>query len=96
MTPLLNLGLQRYLAGSASALLGLQPEDWLDMDLPVNVPGTNTEYPNWRRKLTHTLEALFSDEHINLLLADLNRRRLATSESSAKPPPNLSLRRGRS
>ncbi|MBF7996710.1 4-alpha-glucanotransferase [Rahnella laticis] len=96
MTPVLNRGLQRYLAESASALLGLQPEDWLDMSTPVNVPGTNTEYPNWRRKLTHTLEALFSDEHINLLLADLNRRRLATSESSAKPPPNLPLRRARS
>ncbi|MBU9852896.1 4-alpha-glucanotransferase [Rahnella aceris] len=77
MTPLLNLGLQRYLAGSASALLGLQPEDWLDMDLPVNVPGTNTEYPNWRRKLTRTLEDMFADEHIDALLSDLNQRRQA-------------------
>jgi 4-alpha-glucanotransferase len=75
MTPVLNGGLQRYLAASASALLGLQPEDWLDMDLPVNVPGTNTEYPNWRRKLTRTLEEMFADEHIDSLLADLNQRR---------------------
>ncbi len=79
MTSVLNRGLQRYLADSASALLGLQPEDWLDMSTPVNVPGTNTEYPNWRRKLTHTLETLFSDEHINLLLADLDRRRKGIS-----------------
>jgi 4-alpha-glucanotransferase len=77
MTPLINSGLQSYLAGSASALLGLQPEDWLDMDLPVNVPGTNTEYPNWRRKLTRTLEEMFGDEHIDALLADLNQRRQA-------------------
>ncbi|RJT32031.1 4-alpha-glucanotransferase [Rahnella woolbedingensis] len=96
MTPVLNCGLQRYLAGSASALLGLQPEDWLDMDLPVNVPGTNTEYPNWRRKLTRTLEEMFGDEHISALLADLNRRRQAASTPSAKPSPNLPLRRGRS
>ena len=75
MTLVLNGGLQRYLAGSASALLGLQPEDWLDMDLPVNVPGTNTEYPNWRRKLTRTLEEMFGDEHIDALLADLSKRR---------------------
>ncbi|WP_439291914.1 MULTISPECIES: 4-alpha-glucanotransferase [Rahnella] len=75
MTPVLNGGLQRYLAGSASALLGLQPEDWLDMDLPVNVPGTNTEYPNWQRKLTRTLEEMFGDEHIDALLADLSKRR---------------------
>ena len=77
MTPVLNRGLQRYLAGSASALLGLQPEDWLDMATPVNVPGTNTEYPNWRRKLTRTLEEMFGDEHINALLSDLNLRRKA-------------------
>ncbi|MCX2944502.1 4-alpha-glucanotransferase, partial [Rahnella perminowiae] len=85
MTPLLNRGLQRYLAGSASALLGLQPEDWLDMSTPVNVPGTNTEYPNWRRKLSRTLEEMFGDAHINALLADLNQRRACAS--SAKPPP---------
>lgn len=75
MTPVLNRGLQRYLADSASALLGLQPEDWLDMDTPVNVPGTNTEYPNWQRKLTRSLEDMFSDPWINRLIKDLDRRR---------------------
>ncbi|VEA14929.1 4-alpha-glucanotransferase [Salmonella enterica subsp. enterica] len=38
MTPTLNRGLQRYIADSNSGLLGLQPEDWLDMADPVNVP----------------------------------------------------------
>jgi len=75
MTPALNRGLQRYLADSASALLGLQPEDWLDMDAPVNIPGTNTEYPNWQRKLTRSLEEMFSDAWINRLIKDLDRRR---------------------
>ncbi len=75
MNPTLNRGLQRYLALSSSALLGLQPEDWLDMNTPVNVPGTNMEYPNWRRKLTTTIEEMFSDEHINLLLKDLDKTR---------------------
>src|SRR5471030_2620484 len=77
MTPALNRGLQRYLADSASALLGLQPEDWLDMATPVNVPGTNTEYPNWQRKLTHTLDEMFSDAWVNRLIKDLDRRRKA-------------------
>lgn len=77
MTPALNRGLQRYLADSASALLGLQPEDWLDMATPVNVPGTNTEYPNWRRKLTHSLDEMFSDDRVNRLIKDLDRRRKA-------------------
>jgi len=75
MTPALNRGLQRYLADSASALLGLQPEDWLDMATPVNVPGTNTEYPNWQRKLIRSLDEMFSDDWINRLIKDLDRRR---------------------
>ncbi len=77
MSPVLNHGLQGYLAGSASALLGLQPEDWLDMATPVNVPGTNAEYPNWRRKLTRTLEEMFADEEIDALLREVNQRRQA-------------------
>ncbi|MDI5811388.1 hypothetical protein MJM95_31060, partial [Salmonella enterica subsp. enterica serovar Anatum] len=40
----LNRGLQRYIADSNSGLLGLQPEDWLDMADPVNVPGTSDQY----------------------------------------------------
>lgn len=76
MSPVLNRAIHRYLADSASALLGLQPEDWLDMAAPVNVPGTSDEYPNWRRKLTLSLEDMFANAGINRLLLDINRRRL--------------------
>ncbi|WP_416413700.1 4-alpha-glucanotransferase [Pantoea sp. App145] len=75
MSKTLNQAMHRFLADSNSALLGLQPEDWLDMASPVNVPGTTDQYPNWRRKLRVTLEALFSDPHINALLADIDQRR---------------------
>ncbi|MCX8958852.1 4-alpha-glucanotransferase [Erwinia psidii] len=77
MTPDLNRAMQRFIADSHSALLGLQPEDWLDMALPVNVPGTTDSYANWRRKLSMTLEEIFADSRINRLLKDLNRRRKA-------------------
>ena len=79
MTPTLNRGLQRYIADSASALLGLQPEDWLNMNMPVNVPGTTDQYPNWRRKLSQTLEAMFADPQVNRLLKDLDKRRRKVS-----------------
>ncbi len=79
MTPLLNRAMQRYIADSHCALLGLQPEDWLDMEAPVNVPGTSDQYRNWRRKLDTTLEAMFADEHVNRLIKDLDRRRRALS-----------------
>jgi len=62
-------------------LLGLQPEDWLDMDAPVNVPGTSDEYPNWRRKLSTSLEEMFADEQVNKLIKDLDKRRRKVSVS---------------
>ena len=77
MTDTLNRGMQRYIADSGSALLGLQPEDWLDMAGPVNVPGTSTQYKNWRRKLTVTLEAMFAEPRVNRLIKDLDKRRRA-------------------
>jgi len=75
MSKALNQAMQRYLADSHSALLGLQPEDWLDMAAPVNIPGTSDEYPNWRRKLSVPLETLFSNSETERLLRDLTARR---------------------
>ncbi|TCL05955.1 4-alpha-glucanotransferase [Sodalis ligni] len=75
MSPVLNRGMHLFLADSASALLGLQPEDWLDMAEPVNVPGTSDEYPNWRRKLSRSLDEIFADSSVNRLLREINRRR---------------------
>lgn len=75
----LNRAIQRYIADSNSAVLGLQPEDWLDMASPVNVPGTSDQYKNWRRKLSTTLEAMFADETVNKLIKDLDKRRRAAA-----------------
>ncbi|TDN57413.1 4-alpha-glucanotransferase [Scandinavium goeteborgense] len=80
MTTTLNRGMQRYIADSNSALLGLQPEDWLDMAGPVNIPGTSYQYKNWRRKLSTTLEAMFADETVNKLIKDLDKRRKAVGK----------------
>jgi 4-alpha-glucanotransferase len=45
------LAAYRYLARSNARIVMLQIEDALGETTPVNVPGTNREYPNWRRKL---------------------------------------------
>jgi len=75
MTPTLNRAIHRFLADTDSALLGLQPEDWLGMTTPVNVPGTVEQYPNWRRKLSKTLEEIFADEEVNKLLKAVSQQR---------------------
>ena len=75
MTPALNRAIHRFLADTDSALLGLQPEDWLGMTTPVNVPGTVEQYPNWRRKLSKTLEEIFADKEVNALLKVVSQQR---------------------
>jgi (1->4)-alpha-D-glucan 1-alpha-D-glucosylmutase len=60
LTRALAAAIQLYLAQSPAALMVVQPEDWLHMDSPVNVPGTSDEYPNWGRKLTEDWQALLA------------------------------------
>ncbi|MDB6085383.1 MAG: hypothetical protein JWN43_3264, partial [Gammaproteobacteria bacterium] len=55
-TPELANALHVYLARSRTILVALQIEDLLGMVDPVNVPGTDREYPNWQRKLTTDIE----------------------------------------
>jgi 4-alpha-glucanotransferase len=79
MTPALNLAMHKFLAATGSALLGLQPEDWIGMTTPVNVPGTVDQYPNWRRKLTQPLETIFADKAVMKLLKAVSQTRKGES-----------------
>lgn len=71
----LNFALQQHLAKGSCQLLCLQLEDWLEMTDPVNVPGTSDEYPNWRRKLSMTLEQLEAQQHLRQHLQNLTASR---------------------
>jgi len=57
-TTALAHALHLYLARSAAILVALQLEDLLGETLPVNVPGTHREYPNWQRKLAVAIDEL--------------------------------------
>lgn len=71
----LSEGLHLHLAAGESTLMSLQLEDLLEMDKPVNIPGTVDEYPNWRRKLSTTLEDLFSRDDVNRIISRINQIR---------------------
>lgn len=75
----LNFGLQKHMAGGSSELLCLQLEDWLQMDKPVNIPGTFKEYPNWQRKLTRNLQGIFNDPILTELAFSLTEARKKAS-----------------
>jgi 4-alpha-glucanotransferase len=60
-----------YLARSASVLVALQIEDLLGETLPVNVPGTDREYPNWQRKMSAPIEDMAARTDLAAQFADI-------------------------
>ncbi len=64
MTPELARGLQLFLAQTPSCLFLMQLEDLLGIEEQANLPGTTTEHPNWRRKLSVDLEKLARIAHV--------------------------------
>ena len=85
MTEALNYGLQTHMAGGSSSLLSLQLEDWLQMDKPVNIPGTFNEYPNWKRKLSQSLSSIFDDPKVIQLARSIDgaRKRVSGNGNTA-------------
>ena len=65
----------RYLAGSPARIVMLQIEDAIGERSPVNIPGTNREYPNWRRKLRDDLETIANDGRLERFAATLRELR---------------------
>ncbi|MGR5118771.1 4-alpha-glucanotransferase [Vibrio astriarenae] len=72
--------LQLHVAAGSSTLLSVQLEDWLEMDKPVNIPGTVDEYPNWRRKLSMNLDQIFGRDNVNRLAKRLTEVRAEASK----------------
>ncbi|SKA67022.1 4-alpha-glucanotransferase [Succinivibrio dextrinosolvens DSM 3072] len=75
MTPDFAKALQIHMCKGSCSLFSTQIEDWIGVDKPVNIPGTNTEYPNWRRKLTADLEFIFDMEHVKTMTKEMTDAR---------------------
>ncbi|PJG84069.1 4-alpha-glucanotransferase [Caviibacterium pharyngocola] len=71
----LNLMIHRYLAESRTNLIGVQLENLLNQEVSFNLPGTSSEYPNWRKKLARNLEDIFNDEYITSFLTEIGQAR---------------------
>jgi len=69
------LAAHRFLARSPARIVMMQLDDAIGETLPVNVPGTADEYPNWRRKLHLDLDAIAVDERFAALCAVLRAQR---------------------
>jgi 4-alpha-glucanotransferase len=64
-----------YIARSNTAMITLQLDDLLGMSDPVNIPGTDREYPNWQRKLLLELEELTKHADLTAQFAEIARAR---------------------
>lgn len=54
--------LHAAIAQTHSSLAVVQLDDLIGEVEPINIPGTDREYPNWRRKLTLTIEEISGSE----------------------------------
>jgi len=64
VTTKVYLALVSELALSPAQLLCLQVDDLEGNDIPVNIPGTDVEYPNWRRRLSQSLNETFKQNDL--------------------------------
>jgi 4-alpha-glucanotransferase len=62
-----------FLAATPTRLVSIAIEDVLGIEDQVNVPGTVTEHPNWRRRWPVPLEELSSDQRLRRIAATLSR-----------------------
>jgi 4-alpha-glucanotransferase len=75
-SPALSRAVHQYLAKTPTALVTVQLEDLIGMLEPVNVPGTSTEYSNWTRRITVSLDEIFARQDVRELCAALSAARL--------------------
>ena len=64
-----------FLADSAARITMVQIDDITRETMPVNVPTTSTEYRNWRRRLSMTLEQIADDPRFHALTRLLTEAR---------------------
>ena len=63
-SPELSRAVHCYLARTPSALLLVQLDDLAGEPHQINLPGSTTQYPNWRRRFTRSLDELLTDPDV--------------------------------
>ena len=81
--PALARAAHAFLARTPSVLAMAQIDDLTDEADPVNVPATSDEHPNWRRRLSMTLEELAARPRF-IDIAEIFRRRARQHQDSCR------------
>jgi (1->4)-alpha-D-glucan 1-alpha-D-glucosylmutase len=90
------LPIHRFLAMSRSRLVLVQIEDLVRQLEQMNLPGTDRELPNWRRKLPATVMEIFADSAAHDVLAVVGAERPLPAPAQIMPrrraPPHATYR----
>ncbi|WP_230530911.1 malto-oligosyltrehalose synthase [Microvirga roseola] len=86
----------RYLARTRSALAGLQIEDASGELNQPNLPGMDVGHPNWRRRLSNTVESITAPgslmARLAVVMAEEGRDARSRATALAAPPPRATYR----
>lgn len=74
-SPALSRAVHAFLGLSNANMTLIQIEDLIGMADPVNVPGTDTEYPNWQRKVVMNTAEIFARTDVLDLLDAMRKAR---------------------
>lgn len=75
LTPEIAGAIHTFVAAGRSALALVQADDLAGEPERLNLPGTDSERPNWRRRLSATTEAVFASPMAQAILAGCAERR---------------------
>ena len=75
--------IHHYLARSNAAFVVAQLDDVTGETMPVNVPTTSREHPNWRRRLGITLERIAAEDRLGALGRLFAERRSTDSKETS-------------
>jgi len=81
-SPALSRAVHAYLGLSRARIAMIQVEDLIGMGDPVNVPGTDTEYANWQRKVTQDTADIFARADVQDILAAMDSARRGINPNS--------------
>ncbi|WP_105417748.1 4-alpha-glucanotransferase [Neorhizobium sp. T25_27] len=93
--PALAVMAHRFIAKTPSLLVAVRLADVTDEKQPTNVPGTSDTYPNWRPKLSITVEELarLADTHPIIVAVGEQRRPTRAGRSGQVQVRTQSIRR---
>ncbi len=81
-----SVAMHAFLGASTAKIALAQFDDLAREEIPVNVPGTTTEHPNWRRRTTPSVQEVFAEGQARRIIEVISSGRDAVTLAPANEP----------